>query len=386
MSTYVDAAEAARLLGVTRPTLYAYVSRGKLSRRTAVDGRTSLFALDEIEALQERARSRPRPRPSIDVRITSAITVLDEDGLLYRGHPVADLARTSSFEQVAELLWSGELPDGEVRWPAPSADDVAACRRLVEPAFDPLQVLAAATLALGVRHTRASARDAARLLVQLSPVLLGPSDDISMAGPVAPRLAAAWHPEPLDELVAAVDRALVVLADHELATSTLAVRVAGSVRADPWSAFAAGMHVLRAPLHGSAAAMAHRLFVQAEELGAERAVAEALAATRRLAGYGHTVYRGEDPRFGVVLDAVRTLPDPRGRMTLVDELLLVTGERVTVRPNVDLALAALTYVGGLDPHVPMFAVARLAGWAAHLEEELQEQPLRFRGLARPPEP
>ena len=118
-----------RLLGVERATLYAYVSRGVLNRRTAaVDGRTSLYALDELEALAQRSRGRraAADRPTIDVQIVSGITVLDEAGPSYRGHDVAELARSASFEQVAELLWTGELPADRSTWPAPDPRRVAA--------------------------------------------------------------------------------------------------------------------------------------------------------------------------------------------------------------------------------------------------------------------
>ena len=132
MATYVGAAEAARVLGVERATLYAYVSRGRRrAGATAVDGRTSLYALDELEALAQRAR-RPAPaadRPTIDVQIVSGITVLDEAGPSYRGHDVAALARSASFEHVAELLWTGQLPTQPVTWPAP---DDAAVRRCAD--------------------------------------------------------------------------------------------------------------------------------------------------------------------------------------------------------------------------------------------------------------
>lgn len=390
MTTLVDSTEAARLLGVTRATLYAYVSRGKLGRRTAIDGRTSLFSLDEIEALQARTRSGPRPRPSIDVRITSAVTTLSEDGLLYRGHAVDELARTASFEQVAELLWGGVMPPpGDVpAWPAGSKRDGEACRELRARGHGSLHLLAATCLDLATRYPHETARDAARLLIGLAPRLLGGDaveggTAVPQSGSMASRLAAAWHPEPSSELVAAIDRALVLLADHELATSTLAVRVAGSVRADPWSAFTAGLSVLQAPLHGSAAAVVYGLFTQAELLGPAQAITDRLMATRRLPGYGHAVYPAEDPRLAPLLEAVRVLPDPERRLTVVEDVLSVAAGRVPVQPNVDFGLAALAYVGGLQSDVPLFAVARLAGWVAHLEEELAESPLRFRGVARP---
>ncbi len=115
VSTYVGATEAARLLGVTKPTLYAYVSRGIVTRRTAADGRTSLYDRGEIERLIERTRRRAASeRPTIDVAIASAVTELGDDGVRYRGHTTAELARSATFEQVAELLWSGTLPDHTV--------------------------------------------------------------------------------------------------------------------------------------------------------------------------------------------------------------------------------------------------------------------------------
>ena len=118
VTTYVGSSEAARLLGVTKPTLYAYVSRGLVERRTAVDGRTSLYDREQLEQLVARSNRRPASeRPSIDVRIGSAVTILDDGGVRFRDHPVAELASQCSYEQVAELLWSGVLPREAVTWP-----------------------------------------------------------------------------------------------------------------------------------------------------------------------------------------------------------------------------------------------------------------------------
>src|SRR5688500_20206263 len=99
MSRYVGAGEAARLLGVQRATLYAYVSRGLIDRRVAVDGRTSLYAMDDVESLAGRVRRREsEPRPSLDVQIATAVTVLDESGVTYFGHDVAELASTCPLQ------------------------------------------------------------------------------------------------------------------------------------------------------------------------------------------------------------------------------------------------------------------------------------------------
>jgi citrate synthase len=385
MAQYVGAAEAARRLGVQRATLYAYVSRGVISRRVAVDGRTSLYSVDDLDRVLQRSRRKdPEPRPSLDVQIVTSVTTLDEDGVRYRGHDVADLARSSSYEQVAELLWTGVLP-AEVTWPSPDAADRSLVRAVVR-AVDgpPLPAMVAVASALGTRHPSDDPPAAARRLLGVAPAILGASDDGS--GPLAARLAHCWKPEAGPELAAVLDRALVLLADHELATSTLAVRIAGSTWAPPYQAFVAGLAVLQGPLHGAAAHLAYELLVECEQRGAATVVAERFRERERLPGFGHKIYKGEDPRLAPLLEAVALLPDPHGRADVVHDLLTEAGARLTRRPNIDLGLGALAFIADLAADVPVFAVARLAGFAAHLAEELRERPLRYRGLARHPTP
>ena len=257
MARFVGAAEAARLLGVQRATLYAYVSRGLVERRVAVDGRTSLYALADVEALAGRVRRRDaEPRPSLDVQIVSGVTTLDESGVRYRGHDVADLARRCSFEQVAELLWRGALPPTTM-WPDPSPADLRRAGRVTRAVGGGGGVaqLVAVASALGVHHPADDPATAAQRLLGVAPtVLAGGSGALGSAVGIAGRLAAAWQPEPHEALGAALDRALVLLADHELATSTLAVRIAGSTWTGPYPAFACGLATVQGPLHGGAAA------------------------------------------------------------------------------------------------------------------------------------
>lgn len=388
MTRYVGAAEAARVLGVQRSTLYAYVSRGVIERRVAVDGRTSLYDLDAVEALAGKARKRDtEPRPSLDVQIVTGITTLDESGVRYRDRDVAELARTCAYEQVAELLWSGNLPD-DATWPAPTSSDVRLASKVGSAVgVSGVPALVAVSSALGVHHPGDDPPAAARRLLDLTPVVLrkGALAEVTIDGGLATRLAAAWRgPKPVDDtLVTAINRALVLLADHELATSTLAVRVAGSTWPGPYAAFAAGLATVQGVLHGGAARQAHDLLVECEQIGAEEAVLRRLHERERLPGFGHQIYVGDDPRLAPLLEAVSTLPDPHGRRDIVEDLLAATGVRMTRRPNVDLGLAALTFVGDLPADIPIFAVARIAGFAAHLIEELQERPVRYRGLARP---
>src|SRR5580658_6884297 len=109
----MTAAQAARRLGVKPATLYAYVSRGVLGRGRAADGRGSLFDRSEIERLARRGRPR-RPTGATDLTVESAITEITGDRLRYRGLDVMKLAVTRPFEDVAELLWTGEFPPASV--------------------------------------------------------------------------------------------------------------------------------------------------------------------------------------------------------------------------------------------------------------------------------
>ena len=349
----------------------------------SADGRTSLYAVEDLDTLAGRGRRAPiEPRPSIDVQIVTAVSCLDEDGVRYRGLDVAELSRQRSFEQVAELLWTGELPAAAVRWADPGGADVRLARRVAGiTARDELPAMGVLAMTLGVRYPDDDAPAAARRLLQLLPPLFGPHD--AGDGPLATRLARCWSGEDADDaLGAAVDRALVLLADHELATSTLAVRVAASTWTAPYAAYSAGLAVLQGALHGGASGQVGQLLAECEQRGAAAVVGDRLAARQRLPGFGHRIYRGEDPRLRPMLEALRSLPDPTGRCDVVDDLLIEAGIRLTQRPNVDLGLGALSFVAGFRPASPVFAVARLAGFAAHYLEERGERPLRFRGVAR----
>ncbi len=369
--------EAARRLGVKVPTLYAYVSRGMLESHRDPTARGSLFDLSDVEALAARSRGGRQTATRL-ATITTGVTQLHQElGPLYRGRRATELAATASFEEVAELLWQSE---GGGDWSPP---DLGACplshtldrKRwavVVCGAGDPLRSdLRPAAVA------RAARRSAAALAGAVGPA---PGDDAgaSIAARLAARLTTPRAAVPTD----AVNAALVLLADHELATSTVAVRVAASVRADPYDALLAGLATLAGPLHGGASQMAYELLVVAERDGAERALNDILRAQGRLPGFGHTVYKSGDPRFGALL----TLAEPslsERQLAVLHEVIALAAAHDIPLPNCDLALAALSWGTGMpsDSGRTIFAVARVAGWAAHYMEELTEPPLRFRARA-----
>ena len=201
---------------------------------------------------------------------------------------------------------------------------------------------------------------------------------------LATRLLARLAPRgPSAAQVRLLDRALVLLADHELATSTMAARVAASTHADPFAVVLAGFGALHGPLHGSAPLASHRLLLDAEATEPDAALARALAPSpARLAGFGHPVYSTADPRAARLLGEVAAVATPK-RRALLERVERAARAATGVPPNSDFALAALAFVcdlplGGSEA---IFALARSAGFIAHALEEYQETPLRFRARA-----
>jgi citrate synthase len=382
MDRMLTTEEAARRLGVKVATLYAYVSRGVLTSQRDPSGRGSLFDLDDVEALATRSRGGRQTATRL-ATITTGVTQLNEDlGPIYRGRRATDLAaRGATFEEVAELLWQSD-GDGDGDWrtpelgPCPLSQTFDRLRwaLVVCGAHDPLRSdLRPSAVARAARRSAAALADA-----------VAPADPSDAHASIAARLAARLTPStsvapvPTD----AVNTALVLLADHELATSTMAVRVAASVRADPYDALLAGLATLAGPLHGGASQMAYELLVVAERDGAVRALNAVLREQGRLPGFGHTVYKRGDPRFGALLALAEPSMSDEQRAVLHEVIALAAAHDVPL-PNCDLALAALSWGTGMasDSGRTIFAVARVAGWAAHYMEELAERPLRFRARA-----
>jgi citrate synthase len=377
MDRMLSTEEAARRLGVKVPTLYAYVSRGLLESHPDPSRRGSLFDLDAIEALAVRSRGGRQTATRL-ATVTTGVTQLDQRrGQIYRGRAATDLARTHSFEEVAELLWQSE-DAGD--WTAP---DLGPC--LLAPTLERMRwalVLCGATdpLRADLRPAavaRAARRAAAAVTDVVGPKPPGEAPDAPLAARLSARLtASATVP------TAAVDTALVLMADHELATSTMAVRLAASVRSDPYDALLAGLATLAGPLHGGASQQAYELLVVAERDGVPRALNDVLREQGRLPGFGHSVYKSGDARF----DALRTLAEPllsEERQAILTEVVALAAAHDVPPANCDLALAALSWGTGMPPDTgrTIFAVARIAGWAAHYMEELAERPLRFRARA-----
>ncbi len=393
MTEWIGATEAAQRLGIKPASLYSYVSRGVLTPRRAADGRASLFDVAEIDGLARRGRPRRAPGGA-ELVIESELTEISDDHLRFRGHDAIALATARSFEDVASLLWTGSFTDPAGPWQATGEAIAAgaAAQAALPPDTYPLERLqvivpaVAATDRLRLLLDRPAVMTAARGLIAAMVDCLpaagqGTAGDDSIAGRLAPKLCPR---PPAGGLIAALRAALVLLADHELAASTLAARVAASVRADPYAVVGTGLGAMSGALHGGAALGAEVLLLSASApADAPRVVGELLRRGERIPGFGHFVYQAGDPRSVLLLDLIRKAAPESGRLAVAEAVLAEAGRRALPAPNIEFALAVLATVAGMIPGAgeAIFAVARTAGWLAHaLEEYARATPIRPRGV------
>ena len=367
-----------------------------LSRVRAPDGRTSLFGAEEVEQLARRGRPR-RPAGVADITVESAITEITGDSLRFRGLDATRLALSRTFEEVAELLWTGDFPPGGEPWQArPAALAAGRAAQAALPAgtlpLERLQVIVpamAATDPLRLQLDRPAVIAAGQNIIAGMVDCL-PGDVTSAAAePVAGRLwsrLSAGHGQgrPSPGLMRALSAALVLLADHELAASTLAARAAASVRADPYAVVGTGLGAMSGALHGGASLGAETLMAAAS--GPEdvpRVVAELLRRGEKVPGFGHFVYRGGDPRAILLLDLVRRVAPKSRQLAVADAVFAEVRHKSLPEPNIDFAIATLVRVAGMvrGAGEAIFAVARTAGWIAHaLEAYSGPGPLRPRAV------
>jgi citrate synthase len=359
------------------------------------------------------------PPPQLDgvVAAQSSICLLsaDDNRLAYRGYDVVELAERGTFEETAYLLLAGRLPRREelVRFGA----SLRARRKLprsvfrllkdAPPGADPMAILRTAVSALGLEP--AGPDDvpgippaALDLVAQMPTLVAAIARSRSGAKPVTPRrgLGAAANflymlrgEEPGKDLARAFDVALSLRADNELNPSTFAARVAAATKADVHGCITAALAALAGPLHGGHALAVYRLL---EEIGSADRVAPVvdarLARGKSFPGFGHPVYRGEDPRTAAMRRAAEAAvaddagAAPAGSAASRSWLELAQAVETRARAatgkfaNVDFYLAPLYHAAGIPPGLftPVFAVARIPGWLAHvLEQQAQE------GLIRP---
>ncbi len=384
----LDAAEAAARLGVKKATLYAYVSRGWLSRRPG-SGRTSLYAASEIDALRS-ARKRTG-RGEVGAGLSTTLSELRDDRLFYRGVDIcAEVDEGAGFERARSLLWRRaphDTPDASVQ---PRPESVRAARRaagaLPAEASRIQRLMSATVAAAAMDPMRHDLRPRALIVAgeNLLSAFAAALPDAPRDGPWIRRVADGLGLPRTAAAREALDAALALLADHGMASSTFSVRIAASTRASVYDATIAGLATLSGAHHGAASRRLLALFEQAHSHGVSESVAALLGRGETLPALGHPIYRGADPRVGPLLRRVYALPRARRRVETVQDTLSLLERGDDAFVNVDAALAALAFVARLPADAPaaLFAIARSVGWVAHFAEEIRQPPLRFRAHGR----
>ena len=319
--------------------------------------------------------------------------------LVYRGYDIAELAEHSSFEEVAYLLWFGRLPGkmefevfldgftGSTELPL----ETVMILRMFPKAATPMEVLRTAVSSLGhwdpdSGNTRLDAclRKAQRLTERI-PLLVTAHQRLRLgmepirpipAKSIAYNFLYTLHgQEPDPEMVKVFDVALILHADHELNASTFAARVTAATMADMYSAVTSAIGALKGPLHGGANEQVMKLL---QEIGdpakAEAWVLDALAKKVKVPGFGHRVYRTEDPRATVLRRYAEHLSRLAGDTRLFEIAQII--ERTMrahskVYPNVDFYSATCYHAMGIPTELftPIFAISRVTGWTAHILEQ-----------------
>ncbi|WP_224367974.1 citrate/2-methylcitrate synthase [Hyalangium versicolor] len=406
----MSAAEASALLGVKRATLYTYVSRGLVRCVPEPGTKENRYVRMDLERLKARhdARAGHAAVASGALRwgepvIDSSVSRIDSDGLAYRGHLAVELAvQGRSFEQVAELLWTGELPSAPVRWPAPELPfPPSSLVGLLPRDAPPLTVLSAMVPMLGASDPARFASPpeqermrARRVLRQLGAWVGGAQGATRVAQAlkeetVAASMARAWGVE-VKQATAPLDRALVLCADHELNVSTFTARVTASSGADLYACVSAALAALSGPKHGGAC---DRIEAMMQEVRRpERAatvVRERLRRGESVPGFGHQLYPDGDPRTPPVLEMAWAVRPEPSAVRVVRAVMEAMAEAGHPPPAVDFGLVALSAALGLPPGAAaaVFGVGRAAGWVAHVLEQREQGHLlrpRARYVEQPP--
>jgi citrate synthase len=379
-SEYLTSKEAARRLGVSPATLYAYVSRGLLRSEGADGQRERRYRADDVSRLK-RQRDVGRKAEAIAANaldfgtpvLESGLTLIKDGRLYYRGHDATRLASNSSLEQVAQLLWDcDDRPFAEGNVPALSES-----LRRARPAAETLSAVDACLLLLpaaarwdhpGWTDDRASMLETGARILRLlaAAVTRQPLSD----APIHEQLAAAWRVP--TEGVRLIRAALVLSADHEFNASAFAARVVASTGATLYSSTAAGLAAISGPRHGGLTRLVRGLLDDLDDEGdVAGELAQQLRSRGSLPGFGHPLYPDGDIRASTLLELLREALPGSAELGRSDRVAAAAEALTGRKPNIDFATVILERALGLptDSALALFLLGRAVGWIAHALEQ-----------------
>ncbi|KAB8067012.1 helix-turn-helix domain-containing protein [Janthinobacterium violaceinigrum] len=370
MNNDLSALDAARLLGVSLPTLYSYVSRGLLASVSNGESRRKRYPQEDVLRLAARKNDAKRGGQTAVAAMHWGLPVLETQishilggRLLYRGCDATVLARHATLEVAAGLLWDDNahayfqqdapaLPPG-----LPSAPDATPWMR----AMLAMAMLTTADIFHSLQSGPALMRVLAAALLQTAPSAL----------PLHQQLAQAWQADA--EQAQLLRATLVLLADHELNASTFAVRCVASTGASLPAALSAGLAALSGDKHGGGSAAARRMLTAALAApDARTAIATFYTVTApEFSGFGHPLYPHGDPRAAYLLEVLGAMSHGYPQLGAILAACTTASDLLEIKPNADLALAAMELAFGWPDGagMTMFALARSAGWIAHAAEQ-----------------
>ncbi len=349
-------------------------------------------------------------KPGLDDVVAAQTAMSKVDGengiLIYRGYTINELAETATFEEVAHLLWVGHLPTTtELR---SLQENLAGQRELPSAVMTAIQALPTTTEPMDVLRTAISAYGAAAnmqgkptldqavaLTARFPTILAAFQRYRTGQTPIAPRrdlghaanyLYMLTGQEPEERHVRSLDSYLILLADHGMNASTFTARVIASTEADLCSAITGALGALKGPLHGGAPALVLKMLQEIGTLENVRPwIVNTLDHGGRIMGIGHRIYRTYDPRAEILREMARRAATPEffalaqaTEQTALDELHSRKSDRSKrLWTNVEFYSAAVLHSVGLpgDLFTPTFGVARVAGWTAHVLEQMQNSRL-----------
>jgi citrate synthase len=397
-TSWLNSKEAARQLGVSPATLYAYVSRGLL-RSEATDGqRERRYRADDVARLKRR-RAVGRKAASIASNtldfgtpvLESALTLIEDNRLYYRGIDATRLARSASLEDIARLLWNcGNAPFAATNLPPLGAGIRRAW--LAAAPLAPVDRCLAMLPVVAAQDHRSWAEDRPAMLDAGMRVLRLLTAAVTAAppsaAPVHEQLGDAWRvPAAQAPLIRA---ALVLSADHEFNASAFAARVVASTGANLYGATMAGLAAINGPRHGGLTRRVAALFDDLREASyLEAELAARLRARVYIPGFGHQLYPDGDVRAATLFAMLSEVMPQSAELAFAMRLAAAVEALIDRRANVDFATVTVERVLGLprDSALALFLLGRTVGWIAHALEQAEHGALirpRARYTGPPP--